>query len=827
MKNYLKKVDWLKVGYYSLLLISIFFINFNTVNSSILNNLGKTGRHLLGHFSFMLVLFALSTLIIIFDLLRNLSWKFLEKLGLGYIAYLIIAYFLLVTRNLNNEKFKLWDLVKNDFWQLNFLPILVVLLVLASLVRILFQYFKPRRLQIEMLKDYQTADILLAGLISSVVVNDNHYIVILSEGFRNVANSKQFSTYLNYFSLDLLLSLIGLILVSYTTIQAVKDLMKNRPSWSLVFSTSTLLAVIFNYTLQLGVKDNGDLLGKFIFPAATLYQICFLIVVYLFIYFAINRFLLSTMIITSLGIVISIVNAVKEGMRSEPLLITDFVWLQQIDLITRFVDFKLVIYTILSLIILALIYVFFRKKILPGKIIEKKQIQIGILACLFSLSVTVFVIFRNEKNAKIVNGIPVISKVNNWYDINWMGFSTSARYKSLMYVWTKQMTKSIMDTPDNYSKVKIEELSKKYTKVARQINASRKENISDQTVIYVLSESFADPSRLDSVTLSQDVIPNIREIKQETTSGLMKSDGYGGGTANMEFQALTGLPFYNFSSSVSVLYTEVVPKMSIFPSISNQFQSKNRIVLHPSGANNYGRKNVYKNLGFHDLVFATDSKDKFSNKKFTGVSVSDETVYDNIMSRINTPESQFYSVITMQNHVPWSVSDPEDVSGTGEGFTTSENNDLSNYARLMTHTDSSTKEFLDKLSKVNKRITVVFYGDHLPGLYPDSAFKGDPKNKYQTDYFIWSNFKTPKMNYPLVNSSDFTAELFKQTNSKVSPYYALLTEVLDNASVDKDKLNEKQKEVAEDLKLIQYDITLGKGYILKNKNFFKDGKSHD
>ena len=117
MKNYLKKVDWLKVGYYSLLLISIFFISFNTVNSSILNNLGKTGRHLLGHFSFMLVLFALSALIIIFDLLRNLSWKFLEKLGLGYIAYLIIAYFLLVTRNLNNEKFKLWDLVKNDFWQ--------------------------------------------------------------------------------------------------------------------------------------------------------------------------------------------------------------------------------------------------------------------------------------------------------------------------------------------------------------------------------------------------------------------------------------------------------------------------------------------------------------------------------------------------------------------------------------------------------------------------------------------------------------------------------------------------------------------------------------
>jgi hypothetical protein len=51
----------------------------------------------------------------------------------------------------------------------------------------------------------------------------------------------------------------------------------------------------------------------------------------------------------------------------------------------------------------------------------------------------------------------------------------------------------------------------------------------------------------------------------------MKSDGYGGETANMEFQTLTGLPFYNLSQSVSVIYTEVVPKMNKFPSISDQY----------------------------------------------------------------------------------------------------------------------------------------------------------------------------------------------------------------------------------------------------------------
>lgn len=821
MKNYLKNIDWLKFAYPILLLIFTFFINFYTVNQAILANVINLTKTFQNQLIVSLVLFILSIIGVSFYLIEHLNWKFLLKLLIGYVLYLLVAYFLIITRNLNNTKFKIWSLSHNGFWQWDFLLVIILIILFAFLGKLLGKHIKFLRVYPSISDKPYYDNLLLAILVASAALNNSVYIGTLKETTASLIVQQKFDIYTANLVSILLLSLTGLILLVYTCFESTRDLRKNQPSISLIFIFSALFAVIFNYTLQFGVKDNGALLGRYIFPGATLYQICFLFIIYLFLYFLINRFLLTTMIITSLGVVISIVNAVKEGMRSEPLLVTDFVWLQQIDLITRFVDFKLTIYTILSLAFLILIYIFCKKKVLPGKIIKKKRVRIGILSCLLALSVTIFIVFRNEKETKIVKGIPIVSKINNWYDINWMGFSTSARYKSLMYVWTKQLTKSIMDTPDNYSQEKINEISKKYTKLAKKINENRKETISNQTVIYVLSESFSDPSRVDGVTLSREVIPNIKKIKQNTTSGLMKSDGYGGGTANMEFQALTGLPFYNFSSSVSVLYTEVVPEMSVFPSISNQFQSKNRFVLHPSGANNYGRKNIYTKLGFSDLVFTSDSKDDFSNKKFTGVSISDKTLYNNILQRLDTSQSQFFSAITMQNHVPWVVGEPEDVSASGDDFTNDENEALSNYARLLTHTDTSTKDFLDKLSNIDKKVTVVFYGDHLPGFYPDSAFMNNPKSKYQTDYFIWSNFKTPKMNYPLVNSSDFTAELFKQTNSKVSPYYALLTEVLDNASVDREKLDKKQKEIAEDLKLVQYDITLGKNYISSNKDFFK------
>ena len=177
--------------------------------------------------------------------------------------------------------------------------------------------------------------------------------------------------------------------------------------------------------------------------------------------------------------------------------------------------------------------------------------------------------------------------------------------------------------------------------------------------------------------------------------------------------------------------------------------------------------------------------------------------------------------MTMQNHGQWFSTDLSDITANSDSLTSEQNESLTNYARLLSYTDSSTAEFLQQLQGIDKKITVVFYGDHLPGLYPQSIFKDDPESQYLTDYFIWSNYDTAKYDYPLVNSSDFPAELLVHTNSRVSPYYALLTEVLNKASVDKDNLDDEAQEIANDLKMIQYDLTEGKGYILKYSDFFE------
>lgn len=536
---------------------------------------------------------------------------------------------------------------------------------------------------------------------------------------------------------------------------------------------------------------------------------------------SINHFLRTTTLIVALGSVITIVNSIKFSMRNEPLLFSDWVWIKDIRLVVSYIDIKVILYFLLAVAAVAVFFYFFKNRLLQGRIMTSWRLRVANVVAILAVFLFTLGVFFHQEDGDIADNIPVLSRLNNYENIEWMGQGTVARERSLTFVWLKQVTSKTMEKPKDYSQETMEKIAQKYTEQAQLINASRTNNIADQTVIYVLSESFADPSRITSVNLTMDPIPVIRSVKDSTTSGLMKSDAYGGGTANMEFETLTGLPMYNLSSSVSTLYTDVVPKMKYIPSISDFYAPDDRYVIHLGDALTYSRNDVYRKLGFDTFIAAKNGTEDTTHLEQYGVYPSDASTYQTVLDNIDTNKNQFFSVITYQNHSPWNLDEESDAGGSGDGFSPNENYYMNNYAKLLYQTDLATQEWLQELSQMDKKITVVFYGDHLPGFYPQSAFADNPAGQYQTDYFIWSNYPTEVLSYPLVNSSDFPAELLAVTNSKVSPYYALLTDVLNNASVDKDQLTDEQKEMANDLKLVEYDLVSGKGYLKKHDNFFK------
>lgn len=418
----------------------------------------------------------------------------------------------------------------------------------------------------------------------------------------------------------------------------------------------------------------------------------------------------------------------------------------------------------------------------------------------------------------------------------------------------------IMDKPSGYSKENMEALAKKYAGEAEIINQTRTANLTDNTVIMVLSESFSDPTRVPGVSFAEDPMPQIRAIKSATTSGLMLSPGYGGGTANIEYQALTGLNMANYDSSLSIAYQQLVPKLKWTPTFNQIWNEANgkssSIAFHAYYRTMYLRDSNYKKFGFSKF-YAADGKPMLSNLTpiDSGWYASDSSFYSDILANINTDEgsNQFVQSVTMQSHLPyndWYQNNQfKDSGDTSSDISDDEKTNIETYAKGVNYTDQATADFLNELDQINRPITVIFYGDHLPGIY--STASEDKHNQialHETDYFIWSNAASASANTKMddttsdyTSSNYFMAQAAEHLNAKVSPYLAFLTEMhaaipaisvpasagdaskpvyldADGNRIQPKNLTTQQKELLHDYQLIQYDLTAGKQY-LKNTNF--------
>ena len=430
-----------------------------------------------------------------------------------------------------------------------------------------------------------------------------------------------------------------------------------------------------------------------------------------------------------------------------------------------------------------------------------------------------------------------------------------------LVAFTRQLNPKVMVKPDDYSEETMKQVAARYEKAAKKINAKRSANMTDSTVINVLSESFSDPSRVPGLKVNKDSMPKIREIKQNTTSGLMLSSVYGCGSANLENMGLSGLSMANFDSSLTSPYQQLVPSEHWTPTINQMWgAAKNSIGLHPYESSMYSRATNYKKFGFsHFYTLTGPDVIKYQDKIDESPYVSDKSSYDSALEGIKSGKTnKFIQIITMQNHMPYHEwyenNDYTAESTTGTPLGDDEQQSIETYQKGVEITDQATQEFLNELDALDKPVTVVFYGDHLPGIY--SSASEDDNNSlalHLTDYFIWSNKASSSQGNKASDAAYsspnfFVAQAADHMNAKVSPYLAFLTEMhskiaaMEPPVVNKiqgwdripegqniyldqngnpmstDDFDKETKQLLADYKLIQYDITAGKNY-LKDTDF--------
>lgn len=429
---------------------------------------------------------------------------------------------------------------------------------------------------------------------------------------------------------------------------------------------------------------------------------------------------------------------------------------------------------------------------------------------------------------------------------------SGARINGPIIQFLNNLDVTVMAKPHGYSRATMMKVRHRYAHEARIINKQRTNKLSDQTIIFNLSESFSNPRRVPGVSLKNNPIPLIDSLKKTNTSGIMVSSGYGGGTANMEYMTLTGFALSNFSATLATPYTQLVGTLTHNPSIVGDF--KHATAIHPYLGTFYNRKTVYQKLGFNAFHYLGGKEGiKHQHKIDQSPYLSDQTAYANVMDQLsNYHHGQFIQLVTMQNHFPYDqnfYNGHRQFSAKAAKGTSIKS--LEDYAVGIHHTDQAVSQFIKQIDQLQRPITLVFYGDHLPGgIYGNSLTK-DGLKLHETDYFIYSNRYAREhdakqkmtIDTRYVDPNDFIALAAEQTNSRVDWYQAMLTQILhqlpvfalDTQQNTTNQFNSKgqfidqrgkvvtqkhwtrqQKRLWHDYQLVQYDVTAGKQYLVRD-----------
>ncbi len=407
--------------------------------------------------------------------------------------------------------------------------------------------------------------------------------------------------------------------------------------------------------------------------------------------------------------------------------------------------------------------------------------------------------------------------------INW---NQELNYKVNTFIigFIYNIRSSEMKEPGGYSQQKIEEIVNKYKTIAKRNNANKK-SLSEQDVdlVYVMNESFSDPTDLiaDYPFTGGDPIPYTRSVMKSNSSGHVYSPMYGGGTADIEFEAMTGLSTYYLDM---MPYPSSVARLTDFPSTAKILKriGYQTTAIHPYEGSMYKRNFVYKNIGIDNFI--DKSTIKFKDTVPSSQYISDESAYRQVKETLDSSDNdKFILLVTMQNHMPYDIKikDPKFVSSAS--YTSVTADEQTNYLADINYSDMALEKFIKEIDQRKKKTIVVLWGDHRPGIYND--LKNTPENhelRYQTPLLVYANFPVEKKDIGAISPNYLTNTVFDSVKAKLTPMQYMLKEIQTiNPKLTKNNIaNFKDSDIMHDYRLIEYDIISGKRYS-QNLGFFE------
>ena len=438
---------------------------------------------------------------------------------------------------------------------------------------------------------------------------------------------------------------------------------------------------------------------------------------------------------------LSIANRIKLEVRDEPVFPRDFGLLKEVGSAMGAYDIHfpvgVIAVVVVTTLLLAALGIFIGCKPFPVK--KLRGWPGSLLGAAASFALLVALILTVYASNSLYNSFHVTNAYYIPSVFNELGFP---------YCFCHQFTTYPVDKPEGFRKADAESWD---TQPEEQTSGK------PVNVVMVMNEAFSDitDSSAFAFTAENDPLTNLHALQSDphAISGHVVVPGFAGGTANTEFDVLTGMQTNALSatttSAMRVINRNLDSLFRVFDA-----DGYHTSFFHPGNDWFYNRENVYRWFGAEKTVFI----DQMADPVYKGTWVADEyligLIQDEFEETMASGESLFHFTTTIQNHMSYTTAK------YGEGYdfppvdlNISVSEDVETMLRVYTEGVRDADEMLgslwDYFAARNEPVVLVYFGDHLPYLgdnqkgYAELGYTEQEGwaelTSFETPYVIWAN----------------------------------------------------------------------------------------
>ena len=631
------------------------------------------------------------------------------------------------------------------------------------------------------------------------------------------------------------------------SLKTPKPLLAARMAFPLAAS---LITVLLGEWIARGALT-ADTVTSFIFPHAEAYLLAwlFLFLVWLLLDWIFQLPPLSTLGMAVLGCVPCAVNFYTLQLRGEPFLPWDLAQVSEAAGVASAAGIKIqtsmIVTAVVELALMAGSFFLYR-----GRHKQRWLPRVaGSAATAAALCLLIFGVYLQPAVCQAIGIVPDAWMQDRYY-----------RYYGVVTGFMTNLSNLEIDKPDDYSEEAVDAIldnvdeSQKFSTsplypTSYAATTAKDEQVKKPTIIYVMNESYWDVSELEQygIKFDTDVSANLHALQQTSAYGRAYSPSFGGGTCDVEFEALTGYSA-SFLPSGSKPYQQHVTKpMFALPSYLKT-QGYQTAAVHCFWAKYWSRDTAYPNLGLDDFISLEDMHGVTKVRKhyWTNGLVTDDSMADQIIGqyekmKASSDEPVFLHAVTMQNHTNYNKDNyPDDqrvkVLEHPAGMKASTVGALEDFATGIRDADAMLGKLTAYFSQVDEPVILVFWGDHYNPIdsnydvYTTTGYASDSSadpRLHQTTLLMWSNYSDAQVDLGTIAAYDISPVMMNLYGLQQPLYFQFLNRQLRVASractrgvtMNLDgtttlEPTEFQQRWTQEHWMLQYDLMFGKGYAL-------------